>query len=56
MKYSWIEIQQMERILAAEAAGEPVDRASARQLAEQLAKLCPDIRETMRRVEQRMAS
>jgi len=56
MNYSWLEIEQLERILAAEAAGEEIDRAQARRLAKELAKLCPDIRQTMQRVEQRMAS
>jgi hypothetical protein len=56
MNYSWMEIEQLERILAAEAAGQPIDRAQARRLAEQLAHMCPDIRQTMQRVQQRMAS
>jgi hypothetical protein len=55
MKYSWTEIKQLERLLAAEAAGEQIDRRQAHRLAAQLAELCPNIRGTMRLVQDRMA-
>ena len=55
MDYSWKELNQLERILTAEAVGEPIDRRHAHHLASRLAELCPAIRHTMQRVQERMA-
>jgi len=56
MDYSWPEIEELQRILLAEVAGEPVDRHHAGRVAERLAELCPDIRFSMQRVRARMAT
>ncbi len=56
MKYTWDEIGQLADILAAEADGRPVDRDQARRLAQRLAELCPDIRNTMESIRARMAA
>jgi len=50
MQYRWEEIDQLAEILEAEAAGQSFDQNLARQLAERLTELCPDIALTMRRV------
>jgi hypothetical protein len=53
MQYRWEEIDQLAAILEAEAAGHPVDVNRARELAERLIRLCPDIAKTMNRVVER---
>ena len=50
MQYRWEEIDQLAEILEAEAAGHSFDTQMARQLAERLTELCPNIALTMRRV------
>ncbi|MBI3445586.1 MAG: hypothetical protein HY055_09555 [Magnetospirillum sp.] len=55
MQYRWEEIDQLADILEAEAAGHKVDEAKARDLAERLIGLCPDIARTMSRVVERFA-
>lgn len=55
MQYRWEEIDQLAEILEAEAAGHPVDVNRARELAERLIRLCPDIARTMNRVVDRFA-
>ncbi|KIL96994.1 hypothetical protein CCC_01787 [Paramagnetospirillum magnetotacticum MS-1] len=55
MLYRWEEIDQLAEILEAEVAGHPVDTDRARELAERLVRLCPDIAKTMSRVIERFA-
>lgn len=55
MKYRWEEIDQLAEILEAEAAGRPVDYRQARNLAERLVTLCPDIARTMNLAAERFA-
>ena len=55
MQYRWEEIDQLAAILEAEVAGHPVDVDRARELAERLVRLCPDIALTMSRVVERFA-
>lgn len=55
MQYRWEEIDQLTEILEAEAAGHPVDEAKARDLAERLTRLCPEIARTMKLVIERFA-
>ena len=50
MQYRWEEIDLLAELLEAEAAGQPIDHGQARDLAERLTELCPDIARTMRRV------
>ncbi len=50
MKYRWEEIDLLTELLEAEAAGESFDQGLARDLAERLTQLCPDIARTMGRV------
>ncbi len=56
MQYRWEEIDQLTEILEAEVAGHPVDTDRARELAERLTRLCPDIAKTMSRVVERFGS
>jgi len=56
MKPRHHDFRQLSELLEAESEGRPFDRVKARQLAEQLAQLCPDISQTMRLVERRMAN
>lgn len=53
MQYRWEEIDQLAEILEAEAAGQPIDMARARALAQRLTELCPDIARTMTMVIER---
>jgi hypothetical protein len=55
MQYRWEEIDQLAEILEAEAAGHPVDLDRARDLAEKLTQLCPDIAGTMSRAMERFS-
>ncbi len=55
MQYRWEEIDQLAEILEAEVAGQPIDTERARQLAERLIRLCPDIAKTMHMVVARFA-
>jgi hypothetical protein len=55
MKYRWEEIDRLAELLEAEAAGESFDQDLARDLAERLTELCPDIALTMSRVVDRFS-
>lgn len=55
MQYRWEEIDQLAEILEAEAAGRSIDQSLARELAERLTELCPDIARTMRRIIDRVS-
>ena len=55
MQYRWEEIEQLAELLEAEAAGHAVDVNKARDLAERLTRLCPDIAMTMSRVVERFS-
>ena len=55
MQYRWEEIDQLAELLEAEAAGHAVDVVKARDLAERLTQLCPDIARTMSLVAQRFS-
>ena len=56
MKYRWEEIDQLAEILEAEVAGLPINVDLARDLAQRLTHLCPDIARTMSRVIERFST
>ncbi|MDO8606809.1 MAG: hypothetical protein Q7R40_09765 [Phaeospirillum sp.] len=55
MQYRWEEIDQLAEILEAEVAGQPFDLNLARDLAERLIRLCPDIARSMSQVIDRLS-
>ena len=55
MQYRWEEIDQLAEILEAEVVGLPINADLARDLAERLTHLCPDIALTMNRVMERFS-
>ena len=56
MQYRWEEIDQLAEILEAEVAGLPINVDLARDLAQRLTHLCPDIARTMNRVVERLGN